>query len=265
VASRQPPPSNASGSPDDSAERFIRHEVCTIISEASDEAIDKKLADHAAKLGLELDDGYLIRRRKAIALLIGRRIFEELTDQQKTELESLLQRHDYLSALQLLEENVATIAKIVEEELALACEQLDKLAFQKLQEDAKSNKRMEFNAEQIIEKALAAGIRPDEPMHPEPDTRAELRVTALEAANLESVLAELRERKMPLSTAEAEATIAGLNEISERTARVARELGLHSIERQLLSQNKLADMLGVSQMSVSRWYRNPQASPPESQ
>ena len=68
---------------------------------------------------------------------------------------------------------------------------------------------------------------------------------------------------MPLSAAEAEATIAGLHEISERTARVARELGLHAIELRLMSQLKLAKLLGVSHVTVGRWYHEDAEQPDE--
>lgn len=123
---------------------------------------------------------------------------------------------------------------------------------------------MEFNAQQIIDQALAEGtIPPDNPAHLEPDTRATLEITASEAAHLNGVLNDLRERGVPLTATEAEFAVTGLHAIAERNEQTARELGLHAIERHLISQNQLAKILGVSQVTVSRWYRERTEEPKE--
>jgi hypothetical protein len=117
--------------------------------------------------------------------------------------------------------------------------------------------RMEFDAQHIIEQALVAGAKaPDNPAHPEPDTRVQLEATAAQAVRLHEVLTELRERGIPLTATEAELAIAGLHEIAERNTRTAWQLGLHAVERGLISQVKLAELLGSSSASVSRRYRS---------
>jgi hypothetical protein len=116
--------------------------------------------------------------------------------------------------------------------------------------------RMEFDAQDIIEQALLAGAKaPDNPAHPEPDTRAQLEATTTEATRLHEILTELRERSVPLTATEAEFAIAGLHEIAERNTRTAWQLGLHAVERGLISQVKLAELLGSSSATVSRRYR----------
>jgi hypothetical protein len=130
------------------------------------------------------------------------------------------------------------------------------IILQMTKEHDTNTETMGVNAQQIIEQALAAGQQLTETSnHPAPDAGAELETVVADATHLHDVLSELRERDMPLSAAEAEFAIGGLQELATRGLITARQLGLHAVERGLLSQNKLAGLLGVSQMTVSRWYR----------
>jgi hypothetical protein len=122
---------------------------------------------------------------------------------------------------------------------------------------------MRVNAQTVIEQATAAQqVQPETPIHSAPDTPPTLAAIAAEAVHLHGVLSELRERDIPLTTAEAELAITGLHDIATRSRNTARQLGLHAVERGLISQNKLAQLLGVNQVTVSRWYHeNNQAGP----
>jgi len=129
---------------------------------------------------------------------------------------------------------------------------------QKEQEYAISKGSMEFTAQEIIDKALTVttptGTAVRAP-HPEPDTRDELRVIVDQAAHLDSVLAELRERGMPLTTPEVEVAINALHEIATRSAVTAWRLGLHAVDRNLVSQRRLGELLEASNQTVNRRYR----------
>jgi hypothetical protein len=129
---------------------------------------------------------------------------------------------------------------------------------------AKDKSGIEVEAQRIIEQAQAEQKRwPDAAIHPEPDTRAELGAIAAEANHLHEVLTELRERNVPLTTTEAEAAIGGLQEITARSFATARQLGLHAVERGVISQIRLSRMLKVSQMTINRWYHHGLDNPRE--
>jgi hypothetical protein len=127
--------------------------------------------------------------------------------------------------------------------------------WQELLKYANDIKSMDFDAQSIIEQAVgAAQPHPETLSHPAPDTTGELEIAAAEATHLHGILSELRERNIPTSTAEAEIAISGLHELTKRSARTAWQLGLHAVERGLISQAKLAELLDASTATVSRRY-----------
>jgi hypothetical protein len=122
-----------------------------------------------------------------------------------------------------------------------------------------SKDSMEFTAQDIIDRAtvanLSTGVASRQP-HPEPDTRGALKDIVDEATHLDDVLTELRERGIPLSTPEAEVAVRALHEIATRSAVTAWRLGLHAVDRDLMSQRKLAGLLDASNQTVNRRYRH---------
>jgi aspartate/methionine/tyrosine aminotransferase len=76
-----------------------------------------------------------------------------------------------------------------------------------------------------------------------------------EAHHLGEVLAELREQDMPLTSTEAEVTVAALHSIAKQGATAAWRLGLHAVERGLMSQADLARLLDASTTTVNRRFR----------
>lgn len=110
--------------------------------------------------------------------------------------------------------------------------------------------------EHIVEKAQAEGaLQVETPAHPAPNTKAELGAIATEAARLDEVLTALRERDIPLTVTEVEAAITGLHRISSRSDETAWRLGMHAVEKGLISQTQLAELMQVGQSTVSRRYR----------
>jgi len=114
---------------------------------------------------------------------------------------------------------------------------------------------MTVETQHIIEQAEAETFRQAEaPTHPAPDTRDELGNIATEAARLDEVLAALHERDIPLTTTEVETAIGGLRSIIQHSNKTAWQLGMHAVEKGLISQAKLAELLGASTATVSRRY-----------
>ncbi len=113
---------------------------------------------------------------------------------------------------------------------------------------------MEGSTQRVIREAQAAAQQAEHSAHPQPDTEAALTAITAEAAELQDMRGKLQEQDLPLTTAEVERTIAGLGDIATRSFMAARQLGLHAIEQRLMSQARLAELLGVSTMTVSRWY-----------
>ncbi len=93
--------------------------------------------------------------------------------------------------------------------------------------------------------------------YPPPDTTAELeaiqdRFTSLLHAS--RTIASLEVQGVDAAPVQ----IAGLHEISSRTERLAREIGLRAIAEGKLSQMQLGRLLGVHQATVSRWISDAQ-------
>ena len=101
--------------------------------------------------------------------------------------------------------------------------------------NAKDVQSMEVDTQRIIEQAQAEEARQAEaPVHPEPDTRAELGAIAVETSRLDDVLAGLREHEVPLTATEVETAIGGLRTIMQHSTRTAWQLGLHAVQRGLI-------------------------------
>lgn len=90
--------------------------------------------------------------------------------------------------------------------------------------------------------------------HPKPDTPNELQAIATEASQLQTTLDELRSLDIPPSRLEAEVAIKGLHNIATRSEDTAKALGLHAISQGYMSRVGLAELLGVHQNTIARWY-----------
>lgn len=110
----------------------------------------------------------------------------------------------------------------------------------------KNIENMETSKEGIIEQAQAHT----------PYAIDELQEIALDATELKDALRKLHELDDVSSRTEAEVAITGLHEVATRSMTAARQLGLQAVEQGLISQARLAKLLNVSQMTVSRWTRD---------
>jgi hypothetical protein len=186
-----------------------------------------------------------------------------LDQRQLNDLHTFRRRNDYISVQMLLNELIPGYVGIWSPEVSRIEDnfrrqhrsRLDDLISNK--EYAKDSSTMEVNPQPTTFQEPGADERLLEaPAHPEPDTAGELKLVASKAAHLQDVIADIQERGRPLTAAEAEIAIAGLHEIAVRSSRTARQLGLHAVQRGLISQTKLGELLGISKMTVSRWYRH---------
>jgi hypothetical protein len=110
--------------------------------------------------------------------------------------------------------------------------------------------------QEIIDKAQAESTHQAEvSAHLEPNARVVLASIALNANHLDEIIAALREREIPMTVTEVETVIGGLRAITQESSRTAWRLGMHAVERGLITQTQLAVMLGVNKGTVSRRYR----------
>jgi hypothetical protein len=117
----------------------------------------------------------------------------------------------------------------------------------------KNKDSMELNTQEIIAQAQAQAEntqQQERPAHPEPGIRAILGDVVVEATRLSEILSALED--IPLTTVEAETTIEGLRKIATMGNSAAWQLGLHAVERGLISQAELAKLVGASSATVSR-------------
>jgi len=231
-----------------------------------------RLAASIAQRGLTLDDETFRRAANALTDAIGERLHEYLSEPQIHELQALDDRGDILSAIAWLNSHIPDYRTIVITEIDRISRATEHYVFQKsfsrsyqaalheeLNESTKSvttKRSMEVATLQIIQQAEAESIRQAEtPTRPAPDTKAELGAIATDATHLDEVLTALRERDIPLTITEVEAAITGLHRIASRSDDTAWRLGLHAVEKGLISQTQLAVLMEVGQSTVSRRYR----------
>jgi WhiB family transcriptional regulator, redox-sensing transcriptional regulator len=125
-------------------------------------------------------------------------------------------------------------------------------------QDVKNRNIVEVSRpEQVIERAVAEVQPPalPEQQHPAPDTESTLGAIGAEVALLTEVINGLRERDVALTVTEVETVINGLRAIARKGDKAAWQLGLHAVQKGLISQVKLAELLGSSSATVSRRYR----------
>lgn len=117
-----------------------------------------------------------------------------------------------------------------------------------------SSQMHESEPQSIVDRARAEALTqaPGEPSHALPNTTADLTIVMQAAGQLLSTLTEIHEDGIPLTATEVELSISGLREIIKFSNSAAWKLGLHAVEKGLLSQAALAGMLGVSTATVSR-------------
>jgi hypothetical protein len=132
----------------------------------------------------------------------------------------------------------------------------DPSKLQYLQEIAKTVRNMEVDSQQVIARATEETEPPEAVKHPAPDTITELGGIAAEALHVTDVVNTLRERGVPLTATEAEMAIKGLHAIMAQSQAAAWQLGLHAVERGLITQTQLAEYLEVNKATVSRHYRD---------
>lgn len=110
------------------------------------------------------------------------------------------------------------------------------------------------DTEALLQQATVEASQPHFTVHRPPDTLGTAETIELQAHRLTELLAQLRERQLPVTATEADVAITALHEIAAKSERTARQLGLHAVSQELISQNRLAKLLGVTQATVSRWF-----------
>jgi DNA-binding transcriptional regulator YdaS (Cro superfamily) len=132
-----------------------------------------------------------------------------------------------------------------------------------LQPSAESakDKGITLETQDIIRRAVAEVEQTSTPEHHTLDTVAELGAIATEATQLAETISSLRELGQTRAATEAEVAISGLQNIATHSNATAWEIGLHAIRNDHISQGQLAGMLGVSQSTVSRRYREATKEP----
>lgn len=187
-----------------------------------------------------------------------KRIATRLRDKLFNTLDRLIDEYDQLNPNSRAAKELISIINKSADDYAKLEDSIQRYKEEELQEIAKlanDSKGMGVEAQQIIDQARAAAQQPEQAVHPEPDISTTLTAITAEAVELKDMRAELQEQRIPLTDVEAKRTIAGLGVIATRSSDAARQLGLHAIERRILSQAEVADLLGTSQATVSRWYR----------
>jgi hypothetical protein len=110
----------------------------------------------------------------------------------------------------------------------------------------------EAERQSIIQQAETEAQIPSQPEHAVPDTGVELTGISRGADELAVTIGEMRDRGLPVTPTEVEVAITGLRAITIRSNKAAWQLGLYAVEKELLSQAALAELLGVSTATVSR-------------
>ena len=242
----------------DEIEEALRHEINTAADESRRADFTARFTAYGKTLGLDLNESFLSELYAEYESRWIRQLLLEVNHEQFTELGELMQANDLVGIARLMRTSITRprLHQIEQEEARRIEAQITALSLQQTPKSAKDITSMEFDTQEIIEQAQAEGTRQAETAtHPEPDTRAELGAIATEATRLDEVLAELRNRDIPLTATEVETAISGLRTITQHSNQTAWHLGLHAVERGLISQARLAELLGASQATVSRRYR----------
>lgn len=126
-------------------------------------------------------------------------------------------------------------------------------------------RRVGFYRERVITEGMSEVVRQaraeaeqaplQHAVHEEPDTLAALSEISEKIGQLAAVISDLDNERIPLTRTEVELTIKGLREAITRGNSVAWQLGLHAVEKGLISQVRLAELLDSSSATVSRRYR----------
>lgn len=246
----------------------IGHEIDAIISEVTKERIIDKFAifAYATQLGLELDRESLHDIFSTLVNNIRLAAMNQSTWQQSKEYNPLLiNLGDGVATFEWMSRNLdrPEIRNIIRRETKKTYKYLDQLSLQQSQNSVKDN-AMSPEVRNIIEQARAETQPPQTTEHPAPQTPVQLNAIIKEATYINEIVTDLHEENIPFSRTEALITISGLHSIAIRGSLSAWAVGLHAVERGLITQMELADMLDVSQKTVSRRYRATSDMPEES-
>jgi hypothetical protein len=251
-------PTGAGAFLDDSMEMLIGHAIDLDADESITQQTAALLTKHAARIGLEISDDYIESIATDVSYAVGRRLRFAL-GQRKIDEGTAISKDNPSAYTKWLKQNAPDFADIITYEARKSMKHLNDLRYSQLRlqepQESVKDKKVVFETQRIIEQAQAEPPPPQAIEHPAPETVDELRTVADKAFRVELVIAELRGRGLPLTKTEAEVAITGLHDIAKRSSRTAWQLGLHAVERGLMSQVELGKLLDTSHATVSRRYR----------